>query len=697
MPNISENYENSDKFRNNQIKMGKENQMTENLKYHSILGTKINVTDMDKTVRYIDAHLEELKGHYICVSNVHTTVTAYRDPQYRAVQNGAAMNIPDGKPLSIVQQLSGEREAGRVPGPDLMPELFRLSEEKGYRHYFYGSTQETLDALREKLSRKYPKMKIAGMYSPPFRPMTEEEDREAVERINAAKPDFIWVGLGAPKQEKWMAEHEGRLSGVMLGVGAGFDFHAGTVKRAPKWMQEICMEWLYRIGQDPKRLLVRYLDTNFSFVFDLMKEGLKGKKGIDAVNRDMKKNGAANGNETGKESCRQDAPGGKEVCQGGAPAGKRGKPLKIAMIGHKRIPSREGGVEIVVDELSTRMVKLGCRVDAYNRYGKHTAGKKFDQRRGKYYHGIRLITIPTPKSSSLNAIVYSFFAALRALFGRYDVIHFHAEGPCIMLLIPKLFGIRVVATIHGLDWQRSKWGNFASDMLKLGEKIAAKYADEVIVLSRNMQDYFLENYGRKTHFIPNGITRPQIRKAELIRERYGLEKDGYILFLARIVPEKGLHYLIEAFYQMKTDKKLVIAGGSSHSHAYMEQIREMASRDERILMTDFVHGQCLEELYSNAYLFVLPSDVEGMALTLLEAMSFGNCCLVSDIKENTEVVEEHAVTFRKGDVEDLKRKLSGLLNAPERVEAIRRESQEFICAKYNWDEVVTETLKLYTP
>lgn len=635
--------------------------MTENLKYHSILGTKINVTDMEKTVRYIDAHLEELKSHYICVSNVHTTVTAYRDPEYRAVQNGAAMNIPDGKPLSIVQHLSGEKEAGRVPGPDLMPELFRLSEEKGYRHYFYGSTQETLDALKDRLSEKYPEMKIVGMYSPPFRPMTEEEDREAVERINAAKPDFIWVGLGAPKQEKWMANHEGRVCGVMLGVGAGFDFHAGTVKRAPKWMQEVCMEWLYRIGQDPKRLLIRYLDTNFSFVFDLIKEGMRGKRGIDAENR------------------------------------KQEKPLKIAMIGHKRIPSREGGVEIVVDELSTRLVKLGCRVDAYNRYGKHTAGKKFDQRRGRYYNGIRLITIPTPKSSSLNAIVYSFFSAVRALFGRYDVIHFHAEGPCIMLLIPKLFGIRIVATIHGLDWQRSKWGNFASRMLKLGEKIAARYADEVIVLSRNMQEYFYENYGRQTHYIPNGITRPQIRKAELIRERYGLKKDGYILFLARIVPEKGLHYLIEAFYRLKTDKKLVIAGGSSHSHAYMEQIREMAAKDERILMTDFVHGQCLEELYSNAYLFVLPSDVEGMALTLLEAMSFGDCCLVSDIKENTEVVEEHAVTFRKGDVEDLKQKLSGLLDAPEQVEAIRRESQDFICSKYSWDDVVAETLKLYTP
>lgn len=233
-------------------------------------------------------------------------------------------------------------------------------------------------------------------------------------------------------------------------------------------------------------------------------------------------------------------------------------------------------------------------------------------------------------------------------------------------------------------------------MLKLGEKTAARHADEVIVLSRNMQEYFLENYGRQTHFIPNGITRPQIREAELIRENYGLEKDGYILFLARIVPEKGLHYLIEAFYQIETDKKLVIAGGSSHSHAYVEQIQGMAAEDERIIMTNFVHGQCLEELYSNAYLFVLPSDVEGMALTLLEAMSFGDCCLVSDIKENTEVVEDHAVTFQKGNVEDLKRKLSELLEEPERVEAIRRKSQEFICAKYNWDSVVAETLKLYT-
>ncbi|WP_455615438.1 WecB/TagA/CpsF family glycosyltransferase [Eisenbergiella sp.] len=654
--------------------------MSEELRYFSILGTDINVTNMEKTVLYMKEHLEELRGHYVCVSNVHTTVTAYRDPEYRKIQNQAVLNIPDGKPLSIVQRQAGLRDAGRVPGPDLMPEIFKLSEKEGYRHYFYGSRPETLEALKKCLLERFPHLNIAGMYAPPFRPVTEEEDDAITRKINEARPDFIWVGLGAPKQEKWMAAHDGRVCGVMLGVGAGFDFHAGTIKRAPEWMQEWCMEWLFRIGQDPKRLLPRYLDTNFSFVFDLLKEGMKGKRNIDAVNKSRYGKGAISGGDN------------KDLR---VPAGKKGRPLKIAMIGHKRIPSREGGVEIVVDELSTRMVELGCRVDAYNRYGRHTAGKRFDQRRGKYYHGIRLITIPTPKSSALNAIVYSFLATVRALFGGYDVIHFHAEGPCTMLPIPKIFGIRVVATIHGLDWQRSKWGNFASRVLKFGEKMAARHADELIVLSKNMQDYFREVYGRETHFIPNGINRPELKNADLIKEKYGLEKDGYLLFLARIVPEKGLHYLIEAFRKIDTDKKLVIAGGSSHSHEYMEKIRTMAAEDDRIIMTDFVHGQCLEELYSNAYLFVLPSDVEGMALGLLEAMSYGNCCVISDIEENTEVVGEHAVAFRKSDVEDLRKKLEELIQDPEHVKAYQSTSQDYICEKYNWDEVVAETLKLY--
>ncbi len=623
------------------------------LPYTEILKTNINILTMEKTVAYLTSHLEELRGRYICVSNVHTTVTAYRDEAYRAVQNGSALNLPDGKPLSIVQRWRGYREAQRVPGPDLMPALFALSETEGYSHYFYGSTPETLQTLKQKLLERFPKLKIAGMFAPPFRPMSPEEDEAAIREINAAHPDFIWVGLGAPKQEKWMAAHEGRVCGVMLGVGAGFDFHAGTIRRAPKWMQEMCLEWLYRIFQDPGRLIGRYLDTNFSFLWYLRKERRRKRK------------------RENKES------------------------LKIAMVGQKRIPSREGGVEVVVDELSTRYVKLGHRVDAYNRSGYHVSGREFDESRGKIYEGIRLITIPTFKSSSLNAMVYSVLASFRLLFGRYDVVHYHAEGPCTMLWLPKLFGYHVVATIHGLDWQRSKWGGFAASVLKFGERMAARRADDVIVLSKNVQDYFRETYGRETLFIPNGVNRPECVEARVIKEKYRLEKDGYILFLARIVPEKGLHYLIEAFGGMETEKKLVIAGGISHSREYMDKIRSMAAKDDRIIMTDFVQGQVLAELCSNAWIFVLPSDVEGMAVSLLEAMSYGNCCLVSDIQENLEVVGDHAASFRKGDVEDLRRRLEELRDHPETVERLKAGSADYICSRYNWDEVVQKTLQVY--
>lgn len=199
-----------------------------------------------------------------------------------------------------------------------------------------------------------------------------------------------------------------------------------------------------------------------------------------------------------------------------------------------------------------------------------------------------------------------------------------------MCFLPKLFGIRTLVTIHGLDWQRSKWGGFASKYLKFGEKTAAKYADEIIVLSRSVQDYFKNEYGRDTVFIPNGVNAPEIRTASLITQKYKLEKDGYILYLGRIVPEKGIHYLIDAYSQIDTQMPLVIAGGSSHSQEYFEELKQKA-QGKNIIFTDFVQGRELEELYSNAYVYVLPSDLEGMPISLLEAMSYGNCCLTSDI------------------------------------------------------------------
>lgn len=366
------------------------------------------------------------------------------------------------------------------------------------------------------------------------------------------------------------------------------------------------------------------------------------------------------------------------------------------MLGHKRIPSREGGIEIVVEELSTRMAVLGHSVTCFNRGGHHVSGKKFDNGKVRRYKGVRLVTVPTLDKKGLAALTSSFFAALRSAFGKYDVVHFHAEGPCAMIWIPKLLGKRCVVTIHGLDWQREKWQNgLGSKYIHLGEKMAVKFADEIIVLSKGVQEYFRKTYGRETLFIPNGVNRPVLRKADLIKNKFGIDKDGYILFLGRIVPEKGLRYLIQAYKEVHTDKMLVIAGGSSDTDDFMQEIQTLAAGDDRIVFMGFVTGQALEELYSNAYLYLLPSDLEGMPLSLLEAMSYGNCCVVSDIAECAEVVEDKAVTFQKSNVQDLKEKLQRLCDNPSTIQKYKNGAADFICRKYNWDEITLKTLAVY--
>lgn len=239
----------------------------------NIMGVNIAAINMEWLLDYIEKNLSKIKGDYICVSNVHTTVTSYEDATYCKIQNGGLMAIPDGGPLSTVGQKRGYKNMERTTGPSLMGEIFEISAKKGYRHYFYGSKEETLESLYQKLSKNYPGIQIVGMYSPPFRPMTEEEDIEIIEKINGSNPDFVWVGLGAQKQEKWMGAHQGKINGLMIGVGAGFDYYAENIKRAPMWMQKHNLEWVYRLAQDPKRLFKRYWSTNTKFIWNAMIKG----------------------------------------------------------------------------------------------------------------------------------------------------------------------------------------------------------------------------------------------------------------------------------------------------------------------------------------------------------------------------------------------------------------------------------------
>lgn len=239
----------------------------------NIMGVNIAAINMDWLLKFIDENIKNLSGDYMCVSNVHTTVISYEDPAYCAVQNGGIMAIPDGGPLSSVGRKRGYKDMERTAGPSFMGEIMKVSSQKEYKHYFYGSTQKTLDKLKVEIEKNYPGLKIVGMYSPPFGTMTEEEDEKIVKLINDTHPDFVWIGLGAPKQEKWMAAHQGKVEGFMVGVGAGFDYFAGNINRAPEWMQKSNLEWLFRLMQDPKRLFSRYWNTNTKFIWHAVMRG----------------------------------------------------------------------------------------------------------------------------------------------------------------------------------------------------------------------------------------------------------------------------------------------------------------------------------------------------------------------------------------------------------------------------------------
>ena len=362
--------------------------------------------------------------------------------------------------------------------------------------------------------------------------------------------------------------------------------------------------------------------------------------------------------------------------------------MKIAMIGQKAIPSRSGGIEVHVEELSKRMANMGHDVMVYCRES------HIDLAAG-IVPGVKTKVIPYINTKHLEAFSHSFFSMLHALFDGAEVFHFHALGPAVFALLPHLLRRKVVVTVHGLDWQRDKWGGFAMKFLKFGEYASVRFADRTISVSESLVPYYSEKYKNAIYFIPNGVKKAEYVPVRVIEEKHGLKKDEYILFLARIVPEKGLHYLIDAFRSIDTSKKLVIAGGSSHSDDYMESLIRQASDDERMIFTGFVKGRELEELYANCYAYVLPSDVEGMPISLLEAMSSGACCLVSDIPENLSVIKKYGIHFKKSNVEDLKDKLKFLLsNDLLRIE-MGIKAKQYVNDAYNWDTVAKQTLAVY--
>ena len=489
-----------------------------------ILGVNIAVTNMQDTIELILSQIDELKGKFICLSNVHTTVMSDKDEEYRKIQNAAFLALPDGSPLALLQRLRGYKGAEQVAGPDLMPALWKATENTGISHYFYGSSQETIDALKAQLQRRYPGLSIAGMEAPPFRPLTKEEDQEAVRKINESGAQIVWVGLGAPKQERWMYEHQSAVNALMLGVGAGFDFHAGTVKRAPAWMRNHYLEWLYRLIQDPKRLWKRYVETNGKFILLSVKDAFSWKKYVDSNRKNL------------------------------------------LIYAHYYYPDVASTGQILTelaeglkDSFHTTVI---CTVPSYT--------GKISQyyRKHKYYYeninGVDVLRIRVPefrKNFALSRIynISSYFlSAISATFRveRQDYVFTISQPPILggMLGVigKRIKRAKLIYNIQDFNPEQIQAVEFTHNKPILGlmmalDKFSCRQADKVIVVGRDMVET-LQN--RFTDLPPYAYIKKWINEKEVVplpaddekvmqfKERYGLQGKFVIMYSGNI----GLYY-----------------------------------------------------------------------------------------------------------------------------------------------------------
>lgn len=629
-----------------------------------ILGVNIAITNMQETVNLIMDHLEDIRGQFICLSNVHTTVMAEKDAEYRKIQNSAFLALPDGSPLALVQRLRGYRSAEQVAGPDLMPALWKATEHTAYSHYFYGSTPETIEALQKNLGSRYPELKIAGMEAPPFRPLTEEEDRQAVERINASGADFVWVGLGAPKQEKWMYEHRGRIHGVMFGVGAGFDFHAGTVKRAPDWMRRHYLEWLYRLVQDPKRLWKRYVQTNGKFLLLSVKDAFVWKKYTD---KDKK---------------------------------------NLLIYAHYYYPDVASTGQILT-ELAEGLKEsfhttVICTVPSY------TGKVSQYYRKHKYYYeninGVDVLRIRVPEfrknfaPSRIVNIVSYFFSAVAATFRveRQDYVFTISQPPVLGGLLgvigKHLKKAKLIYNIQDFNPEQVKAVEFTGNRLILNvmmlmDKHSCKAANKVIVVGRDMVDTLRNRFGKKMvpyAYINNWIDEKEIYPlpegnagVQKFRKRYGLENRFVMMYSGNI----GLYYdlpnLLKLIAQFQQEKEVVFAFIGEGS--VLEELKEYQQKHQLENVVFIPYQEKKDLIYSlnagDVHFVMNAKGIKGVSVPskLYGVMAAGKPVL-GILEEGAEarlIVEEAQC---------------GRVVSPEDYEAIRNLIREFI-QKRNSEEL----------
>jgi glycosyltransferase involved in cell wall biosynthesis len=431
---------------------------------------------------------------------------------------------------------------------------------------------------------------------------------------------------------------------------------------------------LYRVGDVPR------LAAGIAFLRDrpelAIRMGLAGRELVRA-RHSQEQHFLALGNIYEQLAVRKSAPRIRPVA---SPT-----PLRVAFIGGRGVVGKYSGIETYYEEIGMRLAEKGHRVTAYCRSYFTPAIAE--------HRGVRIVRLPTIRSKHLETSVHTFLSTVHACFSKYDVVHYHTLGPSLFSFLPRLFGKKTVVTVQGLDWQRKKWSWFARKVLKLGEWASAHWPNRTTVVSHTLRKHYLEQHSKETVYTPNG-TRLRNRRSGSHLEKLGLVSGGYVLYLGRFSPEKNCDLLVDAFEKTQTPLKLVLAGGSSHTDKYVARLREHQS--DKIRFLDWLSGDALEEVLTNAALFVLPSDLEGLSLALLDAMGAGVCVLASDVPENREVIEDAGFVFKRGDGPDLQRMLSLLLSDAQLREAAGGSAQQRVRQNYLWGKVAKEIAAVYT-
>lgn len=370
--------------------------------------------------------------------------------------------------------------------------------------------------------------------------------------------------------------------------------------------------------------------------------------------------------------------------------------MRITFIGQKGIPATFGGVEYHVDRLARGLADCGHDVRVYVR-------NWYTKKELKNYKNVKIIHIPTIKTKHIDASLHSLLCSLHVLFTKSDIIHYHAIGPSFFALIPYLFNKKTISTIHRLDWDTDKWGLMAKFSLKIGELISVNIPKKTIVVSKELKDYINRRYQKETIHIPHGINTPEFSEPDIIKKKYNIRGKDYILFMGRLSPEKRIHWLIESFLQMKKKTnyhrklKLIIAGGSSATKGYIKKLKKLSQNNPDIIFTGYVKGKEKEELLSNALIFSLPSHLEGSPIVLLEALSYGLCCLTSNISPHRDVIKSgiSGLFFDTNSADDLTLKMEWLLSDPKKIELFGKKAKNQLAQRLTWGKVVRKTEKVY--